>query len=226
MRRDNQGTSSGTLGSLTETIRAARRPWAACGTIFLLLILAGCSGGGGLGPTTGRSSVGLAIDRFQDGTVDVTVSIVDASSLAAIYNQAYLAQATPFSVDFPLQAESVLVSVTITLHHDPSARLCSGTNLSPGDNTITDFGVDFTRYMLPLFVVNESAIPPVLVDVQAITDSHHLALSGVFPAGTTYSLYRSRPVSARITYTGAGTSVLPLAMWDNTLGTYSVSTRY
>jgi hypothetical protein len=226
MRRDTQSTGNGTFSRRMETDRAIRRRMALGGFLALLIVLSGCTGGGGTaaGLTSGQFSLGLEIDPFPDGTADITVSIVDAVSLVPLYSETYLSQATPFSVDYPLSSPSILVTVTILLHQDPAAAIYSGTNAG-SLGTLTDLGVDFTTFMLPMFVVSYSTIPPTLTDVQTITDANNLALSSAFPSGP-YSLFWSRPVCARIIYKGLGTSVLPLAMWDDTHGTYSVSTRY
>ena len=223
-RRDGRETGNQTLGRSTQTARATRRRSAAFALVILAAILAGCSGAG-VGPTSEQPSVGLTIDEFRDGTADVTVSIVDAASLVPLYNETYLSQATPFSANYPLSSASVLVTVTISLNLDPSARIYSGTNAGPLGTTLTDPGIDFTHFLPPLFVVNYVGAPPTRADVQTITDPNHLALSSAFPAGP-YSLFASRAVSARITYTNLGTSVLPLQMWDNTPAAYSVSTRF
>ncbi len=203
--------------------------------LLLAAVLAGCSGAGvgpgsGPGTSTGsgqpstQSSVGLSIDPFPDGIIDVTLHVVDATSLATLYSQAWLSQATPFSAEFSFGTTPVLVTATVQLHQSASACIYTGTNSTAG-TTLTDGSIDFGRFMLPLFVVNDLVNPTTVVDVQSIPTASTMTLASAFASGP-YHLYRTRPVAARLTYTGVGTSVLPFAMWNNTLGTFQISTRF
>lgn len=216
---------------MDATRRKTKRMWALLG--LLAGMLAGCSGGGlgaGIGPGSAsgqpatQSTVGLSVDPFPDGTIDVTLSVVDATTLATLYNQAFLSQATPFSVSSSFAATPVLVTTSVQLHRAASACIYSGTNSTPGF-TLTDGSIDFGRFMLPLFVVDDLVSPTTVVDVGSIPTASTMTLAGAFAAGP-YYLYRTRPVAARLTYTGAGTSVLPFAMWDNTTNPFQISTRF
>ncbi len=216
--------------SLPEGSRVGKLP-GLCAALLFCLAAAACNeinpaaGGAPVGPSN-AGELELFVDRFTDGTIDLTVDVTDAASLQTILSASYLTLVTPFSVTCALSQDPVSVTVTAKFHLDPAAAIRQGTNAGSGNTTLDDPVGTFYLLVPPLFVVNAPATPTILVDVLSVTDSTHLALASAFPSGSTYYLYTRRPVAGLVTCTRVGVDSRPFSFTDNTLATMQFTTQF
>ncbi len=206
------------------------------GTLLVFGLFAACnmsqSGTQAGGPGTpvhappSTESLIFTFEQFPDATVDLTVDVVDSSTLATVFNQAAAAQATPFSVSVSYAPTPVTVTVSVKFNFLTPKALHNGTNSTPG-LTLTDGAATFisTTYPPPLFVVDNPAAPTVLSDVLSIGSPTTLNLGAVFPAGP-YYLFQTRQLSLRIDHTYVGTDSQVTAFTDDTLLTQQYTAAF
>jgi hypothetical protein len=191
-----------------------------CGVLFLLNLLAGCSIAGNTTVPTSTDSLSFSIDSFPDGTVDVTLSVVNSVTLASLLNQTYSGQSTSISASCSFPAATVNATISVKFHLLASAALSHGTNTTAG-TTLTDVSANFT-YSFPLFVVDNPTNPTVIADVAAIPSTTTLTLATAFPAGT-YYLFQTKQLGGLITLTAVGTNTYLVLCDDDSLGTVQQS---
>jgi hypothetical protein len=205
------------------------------GFALLLSLLAGCSastaGTGYVAPGTPvaappvNDTVTFTLEQFPDATVDVTLNVVDSSTLATLFNQVSAAQSPPISASFSMIPAPINVSMSVKFNFLLAKAVRSGTNTGGGGATLTDLAATFTTvtFPAPLFVINNP--PTVIADVVSITPLTTLNLGSAFPNGT-YYLFQARQLAGSVGYTHSGTDTRGALFTDNTLGTLQFTTSF
>jgi len=205
--------------------------WLGALPLLLCGLLAACGNEAVVGPLVSsaqaaptQESIELAVGAFPDATIDITVNIVDSSTLTALFSQSFLAQTTPFSYVYSQAPTPANVNVTVAFHLLAASAIRNGTNTTAG-TTLTDAAANFLGYSLPMFVVDNPTAPTAIANVQAIASATTLTLATAFPAGP-YYLFQTKQMNGTISRTYLGTQSLPVFCRDNTLATTQFTTAF
>lgn len=168
-------------------------------------------------------SIELIVGSAPDYELDITLTIVDSTTSAVIFNQSYPLQSTPLSVIVPADSNPLVVTVSILVHLVATAAIFSGTNSTAG-TTLTDMGHSFSFLGLPLFVVDSPSSPTTITNVLANPPGNTLTLSQAYPLGT-YYLFRTQGVGVRITRIGVGTDGFDFSFPETQTTTQTMTVR-